>query len=264
MVDARYTTQLQAGLGMISETMELLRLWKPEMIPSRLTEQVIENGLFARATARRARNIVMEMFAPRFMSNGGETAGRLRYLLDHRFPQDALIQIFFLQTARAQRIFEDFVIEVFWPKYSAGATALSRDDAKRFVWSALDDGKMIKRWSDSTIRRVSGYLLGCCVDFGLLGEGAKSSSPILRYSIRREVALYLAYDLHESGLSDMLIVQHRDWALFGFEPQEVIQQLKLLSQNGHLLVQSSGEIVQISWRYKSISECLHPLTKGQI
>ena len=31
--DRRYTTQLQAGLGMIPEAMDLLRLWEPGMIP---------------------------------------------------------------------------------------------------------------------------------------------------------------------------------------------------------------------------------------
>lgn len=262
MTDTPYTTQLQAGLGMIPETLELLRLWEPDMIPSRLADRAIESGLFARATARRARNLAAEMFAPRYMSNGGEVAGRLRFLIENRFPHESLVQIFFLQTARAQTIFRDFVVQVYWPKYSAGATQLTRDDAERFVRLALDSGRMAKRWSDSTVRRVSGYLIGCCVDFGLLGQGTRSSRPIQRFSIRRDVALYLAYDLHQSGLSDMRVIQDPDWLLFGLEPGEVIEKLKSLSQDGHLLVQSSGEFVQISWRYKTISECLHALTKG--
>jgi len=61
-----YTTQFQAGLGMISETIELLRLWEPGMLPAHLANRVVETGLFARATARRARNLAVEMFAPCF------------------------------------------------------------------------------------------------------------------------------------------------------------------------------------------------------
>ena len=50
-------------------------------------------------------------------------------------------------------------------------SASRKADAERFIRRALDAGRMEKRWSESTVRRVSGYLLGCCTDFGLLGEG---------------------------------------------------------------------------------------------
>lgn len=259
--EAPYTTQLQAGLGMIPETLDLLRLWQPGMIPARLAERVIEEGLFSRTTARRARNLASEMFAPRYLGAQGEAAARLKYLQDHRFPQEAIVQLCFLYTARAQRIFGDFVVEVYWPKYSAGAAVISRNDAENFVLRALDSGRMAARWSESTVRRVSGYLLGCCADFGLVADSGRSERSIQRFSIRPDVALYLAHDLHFSGVSDSAIMQHRDWLLFGFDPGEVLNRLKTLSNDGHFLIQSSGELVQISWRYRSMNECLHALTQ---
>ncbi|MCA9447554.1 MAG: DUF1819 family protein, partial [Candidatus Omnitrophica bacterium] len=161
MQDTLYTTQLQAGLGMIPESITLLRTWQPGMTPSQLADQVIREGTFSRTTARRARNLAAEMFAPRFLIDGGRPAENLRFLIDHRFPHEALVQLFFLQTARAQRILADFVVDVYWPKYSAGASSLSREDAERFIYRGLDTGKMAKRWTDSTIRRVSAYLIGC-------------------------------------------------------------------------------------------------------
>lgn len=261
---APYTAQLQAGLGMIPETLELLRLWEPGMIPARLKERAISEGTFSRATARRARNLVAEMFAPRYLVEAGEPARRLKQLLEQRFPHEAMVQLCFLYTARAQRIFGDFVIEVYWPKYSGGATIVSRSDAEGFVRRALDSGRMAVRWSESTVRRVSGYLLGCCADFGLLAANGRSARTIQRFSIRPEVALYLAHDLHFAGISDSAIPKHHDWLLFGFEPGEVLNRLKTLSQDGHFLVQSSGELVQISWKYRSMNECLHALTKGQV
>jgi len=259
--EAPYTTQLQAGLGMIPETLDLLRLWEPGMIPARLSDLVVEDGLFARTTARRARNLAVEMFAPRYLGQKGTAAARLKFLIQHRIPHEALVQLFFLYTARAQRILADFVIDVYWPKYSAGASRLTRDDAERFVNRGLDSGRMSVRWAASTIKRVSGYLLGCCADFGLLATGKRSDHPIQRFSIRSEVAIYLAHDLHFAGLGDMALVQSRDWLLFGFEPAEVVQCLKNLANDGHFLVQSSGEFVQISWKYKTMEDCLHALTQ---
>jgi hypothetical protein len=260
--EAPYTTQLQAGLGMLPETLDLLRLWEPGMIPARLAEKVIQDGLFSRTTARRARNLAVEMFAPRYLGSQGEAATRLKFLQENRFPHEAMVQLCFLYTARAQRIFADFVVEVYWSKYSGGAAAVTRNDAESFVLRALDSGRMATRWSESTIRRISGYLLGCCSDFGLVADSGRSERAIQRFSIRPEVALYLAHDLHFAGVSDTAIIQHRDWLLFGFEPGEVLNCLKSLSHDRHFLIQSSGELVQISWKYRSINECLNALTQG--
>ena len=69
-----YTTQLQAGLGMMNETLDLLRSVEPGDTPSKLADRIVSSGLFARTTARRARNIVAEMFAPRFLIQGGSTS----------------------------------------------------------------------------------------------------------------------------------------------------------------------------------------------
>lgn len=259
--ERNYTTQLQAGLGMIPETQDLLRLWQPGLIPAHLADRAIDNGLFSRATARRVRNLVAEMFAPRYLSDSGIIAARLKYLQDNKFSHDSLVQLFYLQTARAQKIFYDFVIEVYWSKYSAGAATLVKEDAARFINRALDSGRMKKRWSESTIKRVSGYLIGCCIDFGLLADGDRTNHSIRRFSIRTDVALYLAHDLHFAGCSDMTVINHADWRLFGLENQEVIGLIKNLSHDGHLVAQSSTDVVQISWKYRSMEDCLNALTE---
>ncbi|MEN6317837.1 MAG: hypothetical protein ABFD82_03630 [Syntrophaceae bacterium] len=76
---------------------------------------------------------------------------------------------------------------------------------------------MQKRWSESTIKRDSGYLIGCCINFGLLADVGRTKRAIKQFSIRKDVALYLAYDLHPAGISDTALVQHPDWRLFGLE-----------------------------------------------
>lgn len=260
VAEKNYTTQLGAGLGMVPETLELLRIWEPGMAPSALADLVVQTGVFARATARRARNLAAEMFAPRYLAHGGEVAARLRFLVSRRFPPDGLLQLFFIQTARAQRILADFVIEVYWPKYSAGATSVTKLDAETFIQRALDAGRMEKRWSESMVHRVSGYLLGCCSDFGLL-DGGTSPRPIKRFSIRPDVSLYLVHDLHFSGMSDRDVVHHGDWRLFGLEPAEVLRLVHSLSHDGHVVVQSGADLVQISWKYRSMEECLNALTQ---
>lgn len=256
-----YTTQLQAGLGMVHETLDLLRLWQPGDNAARLAEKAVAAGTFSRATARRARNIVAEMFAPRFLSDAGRSACSLKQLLESGANVEDLKQLFFLYAARAQSIFADFVTDVYWPRYSANSRTLSRAEAEAFVRRALDNGKMQKRWSETTIRRVSGYLIGCCSDFGLTSGSPRTDRTITRFTMRPNAALYLAYDLHCGGLSDASVTRHSDWRLFGLEPVEVIGQMKVLSHEGHLLVQATTDLVHISWKYCSMEECIRAVTQ---
>jgi len=260
--DNLYTTQFQAGLGMIHETLDLLRLWELGDSPGKLVEKSITSGLFSRTTARRARNIVAEMFAPRFLANCKPAASQLKLLVVASHDVEDLKQLFFLYTARAQAIFADFLVEVYWPRYSSGAHVLNRVEAENFIQRALHNGKMRKRWTETTIRRVSGYLLGCCADFGLVSSSGRSCWTISRFSIRPNVALYLAYDLHFFGMSDVAVIGSSDWRYFGLEPNDVVNQLKGLSHNGHLIMQATTDLVHISWKYSSMEDCLRAIAKG--
>lgn len=260
--DNSYTTQFQAGLGMIHETLDLLRIWEPGESPANLVEKAITSGLFSRTTARRARNIVAEMFAPRFLANGRSAATHLKQLSAAGRDIEDLKQLFFLYTARAQSIFADFLVDVYWPRYSAGARTLNRVEAENFIQAGLHNGKMRKRWTDTTILKVSGYLLGCCADFGLVSRSGRLGWTISRFAIRPNVALYLAYDLHFSGMGDSAVIGNSDWRYFGLEQNDVVNQLKNLSHNGHLVMQATTDLIHISWKYSSMEDCIRAIAKG--
>ena len=257
----QFTTQLQAGLGMINETLTLLRLCEAGDTPGRLADRATSHGVFARATARRARNIVVEMFAPRYLVKSDQPALGLKALVEAGQALDDLEQMFFLHTARAQVIFGEFVTTTFWPHYSGGASRLGRRQAEFFIRRALDEGRMRKRWTESTIRRVSGYLVSCCADFGLLARTSRVDRAIQRFAIRPAVVLYLAHDLHFAGANDAAVMSHADWNLFGLDASEVLEQLKGLAHDGHIFVQSGGDLVQLTWKYRSMEECIRALAQ---
>ena len=83
-----------------------------------------------------------------------------------------------------------------------------------------------------------------------------------RFAIRPETALYLAHELHFASLSDAAVVRHPDWRLFGLEGGDVLRVLKTLGHDGHLVIQSSADLVQVSWKYRTMEDCLHALTQG--
>jgi len=254
-----YTTQLQAGLGMIEETMTLLGLWKPGMNTMNLFQVALDSGLFPSLSARRLRNIVAECFAPRFLTNSTTPASLLKPL-SLVLNKSELVQLLFLYTCRANTILADFMRVVFWPAYSSGREQISNDEARAFVREANQTGRTVSHWSDGTIRRVGAYLTGICADFGFLESGSRSERRIISQSISRTTTSFLAYDFHFSGLGDNQIIAHADWQLYGLERSDIIQELKGMSLERLLIVQAAGEAIRISWFCKSWEEYIDAIS----
>lgn len=256
MATSKYTTQLSKGQGAIPETITLLGVWKPGMSAQELSKLVLDQGLLGRATANRVNDLVMEVFAPRYLVNGGVSACHLKLLMDDGVPPSKLSQLFLLYTARANLELHDFVCHTYWSKYAAGSRTISREDALAFLESAVVNGKIQKRWSDKMMLRVAQYLPGCLTDFHLAGEDRKGMRDILAIPITAFAALYLAHELHFAGYSDESVVDHPDWRLFGLHKPDVIQELRRLAPRGHFIVQYSGDLLRISWNHKNMEEAL--------
>jgi len=252
---------LQAGLGLVDETKTLLDLWSPGMAANSLHRVALESGRFPTVTARRLRNIVVECFAPRYLVSGGAPAARLKRLAATISTAD-LTQLMLVFTSRANPILGDFVRRVYWARYAGGYTEITNEDARAFVERAIDDGKTGKRWSETTVRRVSAYLTGCCADYGMLERGSRSTRRILPFRISPIVAAYLAYELHFSGVGDNALLNHEDWQLFGLTREDVLEEIKRLSRKGLLIVQAAGEVIRISWKHPDLEALCDVLTQG--
>ena len=126
----------------------------------------------------------------------------------------------------------------------------------------VDDGKTVKRWSETTVRRVSAYLTGCCADYGMLERGLRSSRRILPFRISPLVAAYLAYELHFSGVGDNALLAHDDWQLFGLAREDVLEEIKRLSLKGSLIVQAAGDVIRISWKQQDMEGLCDVLAQG--
>ena len=249
-----YTTQLQAGLGLKEETKSLFDIFEAGMTVQKMHEHALNSGIFPKVTSRRLRNIIAECFFPRYMHEKG-VASNLKALMP-ALTSIELAQLFYLYTTKANLILADFVKQVYWQKYASGYSTLDADDAKSFVEAALQDGKMRKTWSESTIKKVSSYILGCLVDYGLLVVENRKERRITPPKLSDKLVVYLAYELHFTGLGDNAVINHTNWQLFGLSPDDVREEMKILALNRHWIIQTAGDVVQTSWTYKNMEEVL--------
>ena len=256
-----YTTQLGAGLGLVNETKTLLDLWSLGMTSIQLYQVALESGRFPAVTARRLRNIVFECFAPRYLVAGGTPATHLKLLASKICSAD-LIQLMLVFTCRANPILGDFVRHVYWTRYAGGYTQITNEDARAFVERGIDNGKTVKRWSESTVRHVSAYLTGCCADYGLLERGQRISRSILPFRISSVVVAYLAYELHFSGVGDNALLTNENWELFGLAREDVLAEMKKLSLKGLLIIQAAGDVIKISWKLQDMETLCDVLSQS--
>lgn len=261
MKQRKYTTQLQAGLGMVDETRALLDLWTPAMTAAHINQVALESGHFPGVSARRLRNLVTECFHPRLLNDGGRSAEFIKTLREVLSSRE-FEQMLFVYTCRANAILADFIREIYWPAYSSGRDVLSNSEAREFVTRANQQGLTTKPWSDTTIRRISAYLTGTCADFGLLERGTRSVRKVLPFRIEPHTAIALAYDLHFCGLGDNTVIAHPDWALFGLDRTDVISEMKRLSLMGVFLVQTAGDVVRIGWHCKNVKELSNAIAES--
>jgi len=248
-----YTTQLGAGLGLVTETQSLLDLWQPGMDTSSLFEVALESGEFPNVTARRLRNIIAECFTPRYIKPEPKPASWLHKLHQHISPT-TLKHLFFLYTARANLVLRDFVVELYWERYASGYSELTTDDARDFVERSVRDGKTTTLWSESMIKRVTSYLVSVCVHYDLLRLDGRKSRQINAIRISTCAAVILAYDLHLQGINDNNLINHPDWQLFGLQPEDVRDELKRLGVHKFWIIQTAADVVSISWTYKTMEE----------
>jgi len=261
MTATTYTSMLNAGIGMIDETRILLDLWNPGMSMNELNQIALKSGQFPNITARRLRNLIAECFKPRYLVNNGKPAVLLK-LIQPFISNREFRQLLFVFTCRESRILADFVHELYWNAYISGREKISNEDALLFVSRANQDGKTSRPWSEGTILRVSSYLTSSCADFGLLEEGSKMSRQILPYRIEPQVAIILAHDLHFAGHGDNHVLSDPDWALFGMDRSDVLNELKRQALKGWFIIQSAGDAARIGWQYQNMEELINAFNKG--
>ncbi len=254
-----YTTQFQAGLGMLDECRLFTELWEPGKTNRELEVKVLEEGILPNVTARRVRNLVSEMWSPRFSKEDFKPAKDLKRLIDY-LSRNSFSQFVCLFTARAQLIFREFLTDLYWPIFESGRSIMDREEIKDFIIHAMDEGKTQQRWSESTVHRVTGYLSGVAIDFDYLNKDGSSAFELYPPSIDNKLAIYLAYDLHFKNLSDSAVLSHEDWRLWGMNSEDVFRQLQYLGRSGHFTLQGSTDIVRLNWTYKTIEEVIDVLT----
>ncbi len=170
-----------------------------------------------------------------------------------------------IYTARAHTILYGFIVNVYWQSVRNNHEYIENSDARRFLNQELLSGNIESRWSDEVINKISTRLLTCLRDFNFVASDTTLKRQIVPFSILPFTTLFVAHEIHFSGFSDNSILESPDWALFGISGRgEVITELRKASGDRVFILQDSGDLLRISWKYSSMEELLHAFTRREL
>ena len=250
----RYTIAICKGSALLEETKTLLRAWSATESPKQFSERVLREDLLGRMTAYRARDIVIRVFAKRYLRPSQAPAMLLKRLLERNHSRQLFSDLCFLYAARADDLIRDTVTQLYWPALTSGRLTLHPEYVVEFLRQAEREGKIPEPWSEKVKLKVARGLLKAMADFGLLVETGRGRRELVHFRPTDHALVFLAYDLHFSGSTDAGIVGHKDWALFGLTAKDVALVLDRLGGERWWLAQVAGSIVRISWNYNRMEE----------
>lgn len=158
----------------------------------------------------------------------------------------------YIHYARRDRLTFDFVTDRLWTRWKSNALEVCRDDVLDFLGEYESHDATVKKWRESTRKKLAGNVLSALRDFGLL-TGVQRKS-LQRPVVMPEVALHLCRILDGEGLRGRASLEAHDWRLFLWELHDVSRALAELAQRGEIRFERSGRTVVLDIPRHSLSE----------
>jgi len=245
-----YNSRLQKGGALLEDMRLLARNWQ-NTDPNGQQDSVVAKNLLGKRTRARAADTLRYAFLPRFVNGRPPQAWKIvRVLEDRHLPIEILRPVYYWITARSERLLYDFVCTELL-RYSKNQIQRVKTD-EVCCWISSQLARCGKSWSQTVTTKVAQGVLATLRDFCILeGTVKKRIAPVY---LPIESFAYIAFALHQEGVSGQSLVYHHDWCLFLFSPLVVEHIFLEADRNGFLRFQAAGKIVRIDFPMHSFEE----------
>ena len=251
-----YNSDLLKGTGLIQETLQLIDFYEKGQSKQEFIQHVLEMNALGKEHENRTKDIIHHVFYNRYLAQGEDVILDLQLLRKRYVSLAVITQILLIYTCKANSILFDFIADVYQHSLKNGDLKLTQKAASQFIQDAITDGRIAKNWADSTKRKVSEHINACLIDFKLTDR----SKTMLPFFIDEFTVNYWLHKLHFKGTPDDALPGAVEWNLFGLSENEVIEIMHRISFAGHFMLQHSGELTRISWKYQSMEEFIYGAT----
>lgn len=249
--DTQYNYKLGKGCALIEETLALLSVYQKGMTKDELADFVHQYNTLSKSTDKRSQDIVRIVFYSRFMRRNPDVAYWLKTIRERGLMLTQFNQLLMLYCARDNAVFYDYIIQEFNILKEEHKPQVPKESSVNFVKKIAESGSV--KWGEKMQNRLASYLKSLLADYNF----ADKKGNILPYEISNFTVLYLMHELHFAGFSDVAIWNHEDWQLFGLDKYGVQERIMDQNLKGGYIAQCTGDLMTISWNYKTMEEFIH-------
>lgn len=204
--------------------------------------QAILNGEVFQKTSYETRRKIWNALHHRYLSVCSEWIGQALAVAAREGRQTPeYLSLVYLYFALRDRLTFDFVTGPVWEKWTQKGTVLEQGDFLAFLEQQAEIFPHIKKWRESTRRKLASANLAALRDFGLL-KGVQKKL-IQRPIIGAEAVFHLLLILGAEGREGRALLEAPDWKLFLWSEADIAYALTELAQKGWIRFEKAGRTV---------------------
>lgn len=217
--------------SLLKETFTVFSAVKASL-PLASVRQAILDGEVLQKTAFHTRRTIWNALKHRYLGVCEDWIGRsLAASTEEGIQSPAFLSLAYLYYALRDRLIFDFVTGPISDRWQRQTTSVDRSDYLTFLDLEAETFPEIKKWRESTVKKLAGNTLSSLRDFGLL-RGTQTKH-IRRVTVAPETVFHLLAILTAEGLEGKAVLEAPDWRLFLWSEAEVSNAL--------------GELAQMNW-----------------
>ena len=236
-----YSARNTSKGALLDESYEIIRALASGLALEQVREQA-HGGSILRQKARLSRTTIWERVHFRLLAHEWpwvvDALGTAH--ASGRYSPEFVSLVYLLYCLRDHLTF-NFITQWIWPRWNAGQPAISPDDLLDYLDGASETQEQIRRWSESSRRRLSTSILAALRDYGLLAGARKKQvvKPPLPLATAETILRLLTAEGRRGGE----VLQDPAWRLFLLSPNEVAHTLLQLAQQKRIRFEKAGDTV---------------------
>ena len=236
-----YSPRNSSKGSVISEAFSLFRTMDSTSNLNDLRRKVLDGEVFQKGSFE-TRSSIWKALRHRYLVVAPEWIAASLIRATEFGPQSAeFLSLAYIYYAFRDRLTLEFILGPVWEKWQDGVTTLDRSDFQVFMEQLAVENCEIRKWHDSTKKKLASQALSALRDFGLL-KGTQSKH-IQRPTVASETVFHLLCVIIADGKEGRAIIEAPEWRLFLWNEADISNALLTLAQKKWINFEKSGSTV---------------------
>lgn len=236
-----YSARNSSKGALVKETFAVFNAVRKGLTLDFLRQAILHGEIFLK-TSYETRKSIWKLLRYRYLSVCPEwITSSLASATEKGIHSSDFLSLAYLYYVVRDRLTYEFIVGPVWEKWQSGVTSIDRNDFLFFLNQISEEQPQIKKWRESTRKKLASNALSAMRDFGLL-KGTRIKH-IQCPAVSLETVYGLLCILFAEGREGKAIIEAPDWRLFLWKEADISNALVHLAQKKWIRFEKGGHTV---------------------